>query len=92
MKKRKIIKILLFVSLTIITTIYTYQIRFLVDDEIFNYGFAKNILDGLIPYKDFNMIIPPLFAYITAFFLKIFGEKLIIYHIISQLITISILI
>jgi len=86
MNKKKLLKILLFLLLIIITVIYTYRIRFLVDDELFNYGFAKSIIEGLIPYKDFNMIIPPLFAYITALFLKIFGEKLIIYHIIIAII------
>lgn len=81
--KKKLLKILLFLLIIIITVFYTYKIRILVDDELFNYGFAKNILDGLIPYKDFNMIIPPLFAYITAIVLKIFGKKLIIYHILT---------
>ncbi len=88
--KRKLLKILIYTLLMIITVVYTYKIRVLVDDELFNYGFAKNILDGLIPYKDFNMIIPPLFAYITAFILKIFGKKLLIYHILTAFIIIGI--
>ena len=79
--KKKILNIILFLLIITITVIYTYKIRYIMDDELFNYGFAKNILDGLVPYKDFNMIIPPLFAYITAIILKIFGKNLLVYHI-----------
>ena len=86
MKKKKLLKISVFTLLIIITVSYTYYFRYLVDDEFFNYGFAKNILDGLIPYKDFNMIVPPLFAYITALFLKICGKKLIVYHVLVAII------
>ena len=88
--RKTLLKILIYTLLMIITVVYTYKIRVLVDDELFNYGFAKNILDGLIPYKDFNMIIPPLFAYMTAFILKIFGKKLLIYHILTAFIIIGI--
>ena len=28
-------------------------------DEIWNYGFVHNLVTGLEPYKDFNMVIPP---------------------------------
>lgn len=48
-------------------------------DQVWEYGFAHNILTGLLPYKDFNMIVFPLHAYISAFVLKIFGDKYIIY-------------
>lgn len=88
--KKKILRILFFLVLICITTFYIYGVKYLVDDELFNYGFAKNIIDGLVPYKDFNMIIPPLFAYITAFILKIFGQKLIIYHIFTSIIILGI--
>lgn len=84
--KKKLLKILFYLFVIVVTVIYTYKIRVIVDDEFFNYGFAKNILDGLIPYKDFNMIIPPLFAYITALVLKMFGQSLLVYHIFTALI------
>ena len=80
--KKIILKISVFFLLMCFATIYSYYLTNLYSlDEIWNYGFAKNILDGLIPYKDFNMIIPPLFPYITSFVLKIFGQKLLVYHI-----------
>ena len=44
----------------VLTVLYTYYFRPIVDDELYNYGFGFNIATGLIPYKDFSMIIPPL--------------------------------
>ena len=79
---KKALKILIGILLLIICTYYTYYLRPFVDDELYNFGFAINILNGRIPYLDFNMIIPPLFPYIVSLVLKIFGKKLIIYHII----------
>lgn len=39
-------------------------------DEIWNYNFARNIADGLIPYKDFNMLQMPLLPIISGIILK----------------------
>jgi len=47
-------------------------------DEIWNYNFARNILEGRIPYKDFNMVTTPVLPFIAAIFLKIFGNELIV--------------
>lgn len=33
-------------------------------DEIWNFNFARNIANGLIPYKDFNMLQTPLLPFI----------------------------
>ena len=52
-------------------------------DEIWNYNFAKNILEGKAPYKDFNMIQTPLLPIIASLFLKIFGNELIIMRILA---------
>ncbi|MBQ8682004.1 MAG: hypothetical protein IJ509_03745 [Bacilli bacterium] len=79
-------KIILGIILGVVTLLYSYYFRPIVDDELFNFGFAYNIMNGLVPYKDFNMIIPPLFSYILAGILKIFGAKLIVYHIVIVLI------
>ena len=88
--KSKIIKVLVYILLIYITILYTYNFRVLTDDELFNYGFATNIINGLIPYKDFNMIITPLFIYILSLILTIFGKKLIIYHIFIAILLASI--
>lgn len=52
-------------------------------DEIWNYNFANAALDGLLPYKEINMVSTPLSIYITAIFLKVFGESLFAYRIAS---------
>ena len=41
-------------------------------DEIWNYNFAQNISNGLVPYRDFNMLQTPLLPFIVAFFLFLF--------------------
>jgi len=52
-------------------------------DELWNYTFARNIVNGLLPYKDFNMIQTPLSAYLAAIPLKIFGDYLMVMRALS---------
>lgn len=59
-------------------------------DEIWNYNFARNIADGLIPYKDFNMVPTPLLSFIAALILNLFGNELIIMRILAILLISSI--
>ncbi len=54
-------------------------------DEIWNYNFARNIADGLTPYKDFNMVTTPLLPFICALFLALFGNELIIMRFLAIL-------
>ena len=78
MNKIKLITIttiILFIIITIFTLpIYRY-------DEIWNFSYAKNISQGLLPYKDFNMITTPLSAFINNIPLNLFGQKLYIHRI-----------
>lgn len=46
-------------------------------DEIWNYQFARRILYGFIPYKDFIMLPLPFSAQLNGWLLSIFGDKLI---------------
>lgn len=64
--------ILIFIGILLIISpvILSRQLNNL--DEIWNYNFAKNIADGLIPYKDFNMLQTPLLPFINGLILKIF--------------------
>ena len=55
-------------------------------DNYINYGFAYNIATGMLPYKDFNMILFPFSSFLMALILKIFGTKLIVYYIFYSLI------
>ncbi len=50
-------------------------------DEIWNYGFVHNIYKGLIPYKEFNMVITPLFPFIMSLPFHIFGSSMLVFHI-----------
>lgn len=81
-------KYLILSLIFIITVSYLYYVYPLTMDAIWCYGFGNNIVDGMIPYNDYNMVIPPLFPFITAIFIFILGKKLIVYYIlISILIT-----
>lgn len=59
-------------------------------DEIWNYNFARNIADGLVPYRDFNMLQTPLLPFIARLFLKLFGNELIVMRILAILLISSI--
>lgn len=62
-------------------------------DEIWNYGFAYNIYNGLIPYKDFNMVLTPFFSMFIGFFFSLLGSNLLVMHVVNSfLITIMLLI
>ncbi len=54
-------------------------------DEVWNYGFAYNISLGLIPYRDFNMVITPLYPAIIALFFLVFGHNILLLYIINAL-------
>ena len=51
-------------------------------DEIWNFVNSRNISNGLIPYKDFNLITTPLNFILNSFLLK-FNETLFCYRIIE---------
>ena len=70
----------------IVTLVFTLIFKQMDMDEIWNYGFAYNISTGLIPYKDFNMVITPLYPLCIAFLMIIFGKNIVIFHIINAII------
>lgn len=80
--KKTILELLI---IFIITLVYNLVIQPLNQDEIWNYGFAYNIATGLLPYKDFNMVITPLYPFLGSIFLIIFGKSLLIYHIFNAI-------
>ena len=45
-------------------------------DEVWNYGFANNIYEGLVPYRDFNMVLTPFYS----FFMALPYHLLMMYH------------
>ena len=85
MKKEKIYNLLLYVImfLYIVSIILQKPINDL--DELWNYNFARNIADGLVPYRDFNMVITPLLSIICGIVLKITLNELIVMRILAAL-------
>lgn len=77
MKKNFLILLLLFILL-LIFNLFLYPITL---DEIWNYGFSYNILNGKIPYLDFNMVLTPLFSFIMTLPLMIFGNNILVFNI-----------
>lgn len=55
------------------------------NDQIYNYGFSYALSRGEIPYKDFNMIIPPVGPIIYALPMFLFGTNLIIFNLYQSL-------
>lgn len=78
-KKIKLFKdilVLAVIAIVAISAIFTKPISNL--DEIWNFNFSRNVADGLIPYKDFNIVQMPLLAIICGIVFKVFGTELII--------------
>ena len=84
MKKNKT-NLIIFLSSLLILTIFSYYISDFTPDEIWNYGFSYNIASGLIPYKDFNMVVGPLYNFIMAPPLILFKNNLLAFHITNNI-------
>lgn len=85
--EKYILKLVAFVVLTSFMVFHSYYLTQMYSlDEVWNYGFSLSILNGLVPYVDFSMIVPPLFPYLGAVFLGIFGKNLLMYHILIAII------
>ena len=82
MNKKTLIELL---TIFLITLIYNLVFSYVTNDEIWNYGFSYNIANGLIPYKDFNMVITPLYPFLASIFLTLFGKNIVIFHIFSAI-------
>ena len=54
-------------------------------DEIWNYGFMHNMYEGLVPYKDFNMVITPFFPFLFSLPFYIFGSNLLVVNVCQAL-------
>lgn len=54
-------------------------------DEIWNYGFMHNMYNGLVPYKDFNMVITPFFPFLFSLPFYIFGSNLLVVNVCQSL-------
>lgn len=92
MKDKSILKnILIFIGLMLVVSgnVLIQELSNL--DEIWIYNFARCIQDGLLPYKDFSLVITPLFPMIGALFLKIFGNEMVVLRFVEIIGSASIL-
>ena len=76
--KKQLKNIALFASLVIIVSGNVFIQELANLDEMWVYNFARCMLNGLLPYKEFSIIITPLFPMISSIFLKIFGDEMIV--------------
>lgn len=85
LKKNKlaILELVIIFMITLLANIICNNFK---GDEMWCYGFAHSIATGLLPYKDFNMILSPLIPIINAIFLIIFGKNVLVFHIVTSLV------
>ena len=67
--------------------ILIYNIFFVkVDaDEVWCFGFIYNTVSGLVPYKDFNLVVGPFYPYFFSIFQFIFGNNVLVFEIVNAL-------
>lgn len=77
--KEKFIKIIFLIISLLLYNSSVLLIKELTDlDELWNFNFANNMANGLVPYRDFNMIQMPLLPMLASVFLKLFGQEVIV--------------
>ena len=72
--------ILKFILIFILVFLLNYFVNLATMDEIWTYGFSRNVADGLIPYNDFNMILLPFHSLFIGTIMKIFSTSFLFYH------------
>ena len=72
MKEKLKVFSIIFISLVLLSVIIELDL-----DQVWAYGFSYNISRGLLPYRDYNMIIGPLYSLLMSIPMKLFGNYLI---------------
>lgn len=87
--KKKNMLLITFIFIAVFSMIIIKPISNL--DEIWNYNTARAISEGLNPYKDISMITTPLLPMVTAIFLKLIVNEIIVSRILAALLWTGIL-
>lgn len=87
--KKKNMLLITFIFIAVFSMIIIKPISNL--DEIWNYNTARAISEGLNPYKDISMITTPLLPMVTAIFLKLIANEIIVSRILAALLWTGIL-
>lgn len=77
-KKDILILIIIFIYVGILVSFSNAD-----NDLIWNYGFSYNIASNLIVYKDFNMVITPLYPFICGLVMNLLGNNFFIFNLIN---------
>lgn len=75
-KKDILILIIIFIYVGILVSFSNAD-----NDLIWNYGFSYNIASNLIAYKDFNMVITPLYPFICGLVMNLLGNNFFIFNL-----------
>ncbi len=77
-KKHDNIFVLILIAIAMLARVYNVQLSNI--DESYNFLNSYKLANGLTIYKDNNVIITPLFFYISSIIIKIFGENIFVYR------------
>ena len=83
MNKRSIIELVIIFTVTLIINLTGLNFSL---DEIWSFGFSYNISQGLIPYKDFNMVIFPFYPILNGIIMSLFGTNYLVFEITNAII------
>ena len=84
-KKHDNIFVLILIALAMLARVYNVVIS--NTDEAYNFLNSYKLANGLTIYTDNNVIITPLFFYISSIFLKIFGENIFVFRTLNLIIS-----
>ena len=69
LKHNRFKNLILFIMFAFIISIYIFDRGITDFDELWNFNFALNISNGLVPYRDFNILQTPLMPFISGILL-----------------------
>lgn len=80
---RKVIQYVLMLLLFFLCLQFFYSC--FLSDRMYNYGFSYAVSKGKVPYRDFNMIVTPVGAFLYAIPFLIFGSHMIVFNLFQAL-------
>lgn len=90
-KKKKIVEEIIFFIISffiMFSSLYSRDMNNV--DEMWTFSFSSKLANGYMVYRDYNMVQTPLFLQITALFLKLFGNTMIVSCFVGSIIGASI--
>ena len=81
-KKDILILIIIFIYTGILITYSNAD-----NDLIWNYGFSYNFANHLLMYKDYNMVITPLYPFLGGILMKILGNNFLIFNLYNTILS-----